>query len=230
VIAIMLAVALLFGGFGVWDTWNIYHNAGVSSDLLKFKPNSSGYDTPNPSLEDLQKINPDVCAWLTVDETHIDYPVVQGENNWEYLNWGVDGEFSLSGSIFLDYRNSKDFSDSLSLIYGHHMEGNKMFGEIPNFLEEDYFDSHTTGTLYTVEHTKFITWFACIETDAYDMMIYSPTRYDQGESIQKLLDYLEENADQYRDIGLTTSDNLVALSTCLDTSTDGRVILFGRLS
>jgi hypothetical protein len=101
VIAIMLAVALLFGGFGVWDTWNIYHNAGVSSDLLKFKPNSSGYDTPNPSLEDLQKINPDVCAWLTVDETHIDYPVVQGENNWEYLNWGVDGEFSLRAAFSL---------------------------------------------------------------------------------------------------------------------------------
>jgi sortase B len=230
VIAILLIIALLFGGFGVWDTWKIYHNASVSADLLKYKPNSTGYDTPNPILKELQKINPDICAWLTVDETHIDYPVVQGENNWEYLNRGVDKEFSLSGSIFLDCDNSNDFTDPFSLIYGHHMEGNVMFGELPNFLEDDYFESHSTGTLFTVEHTLFITWFACMETDAFDMMVYWPTRYQTSEPIDDLVEYLQENATQYREIGVTSSDRIVALSTCSDGATDGRVVLFGRIS
>jgi sortase B len=230
VISFFLIVTLLFGGFGLWDTWNIYHKAGVDSELLKYKPFATGEDTPNPTLEELQKINEDVCAWLTVDDTNIDYPVVQGESNMEYLNWAVDKSFSLSGSIFLDYRNSNDFSDPYSLIYGHHMEGEVMFGEIPYFLESDYFQSHTTGTVFTIEHTYYIQWFACLETDAYDMKIYNPTVYTDQDSVADLLSYLEDSATQYRDIGVSASDRLIALSTCATAGTDGRVILIGRLS
>jgi sortase B len=229
-ISLMFVVALLFGGFGLWDTWNIYHKAGVDSELLKYKPTATGEDTPNPTLEDLQKINKDVCAWLTVDDTNIDYPVVQGETNLDYLNRAVDKSFSLSGSIFLDYRNANDFSDRYSLIYGHHMEGGVMFGELPNFLESDYFQSHTTGTVFTTEHTYYIRWFACLETDAYDSMIYNLTDYSDQDSIAELLSYLEDSAAQYRDIGVSASDRLIALSTCAEAATDGRVILIGRLS
>ena len=46
---------------------------------MKYKP--AGKTDESPSLQELQKINPDVCAWLTVDGTKIDYPVVQGETN-----------------------------------------------------------------------------------------------------------------------------------------------------
>jgi sortase B len=229
-ISLMLIMALLIGVFGLWDNWNIYHNAGANSEMLKYKPTATGEDTPNPTLEEMQKINKDVCAWLTVDDTNIDYPVVQGETNMDYLNWAVDKSFSLSGSLFLDYRNANDFSDRYSLIYGHRMEGEVMFGEIPDFLESDYFKSHTTGTIFTTEHTYYIKWFACVETDAYDKMIYNLTVYSDKKSMTKLLSYLEKSATQYRDIDVSASDKLIALSTCADTTTDGRVILIGRLS
>jgi sortase B len=229
-ISLILIVTLLFGGFGLWDTWNIYRKAGLDSELLKYKPTATGEDTPNPTLEELQKINKDVCAWLTVDDTNIDYPVVQGESNMDYLNWAVDKSFSLSGSIFLDYRNNRDLSDPYSLIYGHHMEGDVMFGEIPYFLEEDYFKSHTTGTIFTTEHTYNIRWFACVETDAYDTMIFNPTAYSDQDSIAELLRYIKKTAVQYRDIGVSATDRLIALSTCATAATNGRVILIGRLS
>jgi sortase B len=230
-IALVLVLALLYGGFGLWDTWMIYDGASLDSELLKYKPTiTTDTDAPNPTLSDLQQINEDVCAWLTVDDTNIDYPVVQGENNVEYLNQAVDCSFSLSGSIFLDYRNDRDFTDFYSLIYGHHMAGDVMFGEIPNFLEEDYFQSHTTGSLCTPEHTYFITWFACVETTAYDTKLFLPSVYTSRESEEELLEYIEETATQYRDIGVTASDQLVALSTCEEATTDGRVLLIGRLS
>jgi sortase B len=230
-IVIFLIVALLYGGFGLWDTWMIYKNAGVDSDILKYKPTvSADEDAPNPTLSDLQKINPDVIAWLTVDDTHIDYPVVQGESNLEYLNKAVDGSFSLTGSIFLDYQNSKDFSDFYSLIYGHHMEGNLMFGEIPDFMEQDYFEEHTTGILFLPGHTRRIQWFACVKTDAYDKNLFWPILYEDTESKEELLDYIEEIAVQYRDIGVTASDQIIALSTCESASTDGRVLLIGCIS
>jgi sortase B len=230
VIVVLLSVALAYGGFGLWDTIQIYRQAQVSSDILKYKPGlTDEADAPNPSLYELQKINPDVVAWLTVDDTSIDYPVVQGEDNIEYLNKAVDGSFSLTGSIFLDQRNSRDFTDFYSLIYGHHIEGNVMFGELPEFQEQDYFDEHTTGVLFLPEHTRQITWFACVYTNAYDEEVFFPNHVTDEASKQELLDYLKDEAVQYRDIGVTTSDQIIALSTCENAVTDGRILLFGRL-
>jgi sortase B len=229
-IALMMIVALLFGGYGLWDTWNIYNNAGVATDLLKYRPTITEEDTPNPTLSDLQKINPDVCAWLVVDDTNIDYPVVQGETNLEYLNRAVDGSFALSGSLFLDCYNSRDFSDCYSLIYGHHIEGDVMFGELTNFLKSEYFQSHTSGTLCTPEHTRRIQWFACMKTDAYDTQMYNTTACYNQKTMAVMLDYIKNNSIQYREIGVSASDQIIALSTCLDTTTNGRVILIGRLS
>ena len=65
----------------------------------------------NPSLQDLQKINADVCGWLTIDDTGIDYPVVRGKDDMEYINKDVYGNFALSGSIFLSSANQPDFTD-----------------------------------------------------------------------------------------------------------------------
>jgi sortase B len=97
-------------------------------------------------------------------------------------------------------------------------------------MKSDYFESHKTGTVFTPEHTYYIKWFACIKTDAYDVRIYNPTNYTDQNSMSKLLDYIKSNATQYRDIGVSSSDRLVALSTCETASTNGRVILVGRLS
>jgi sortase B len=110
------------------------------------------------------------------------------------------------------------------------MEGKVMFGEIPSFLEPAYFQSHTTGNLFTPEHTFSIAWFACLETDAYDSAIFSPNFYTDDASIETLLVYLQKNATQYRDIGVTGADQIVALSTCATAATDGRVVLLGRLT
>lgn len=78
---------------------------------------------------------------MTIDDTNIDYPVMQGEDNNEYLNKDPFGNYALSGSIFLDRRNNPEFKDYYSLIYGHHMEHGMMFGAIDEYLNEDYFNS-----------------------------------------------------------------------------------------
>jgi sortase B len=231
IIILLLTVALLYSGFGLWDTWMIYNKAGLDSDLLKYKPTvTTDGDAENPTLLDLQQINEDVCAWLTVDDTKIDYPVVQGETNVDYLNQAIDKSFTLSGSIFLDCRNDRNFTDFYSLIYGHHMSGNVMFGEVTDFLKEDYFQGHTTGSLCTPEHIYHITWFACVKTTAYDTKLFVPTMYTDSEQKDELLEYIKKTATQYRDIGVTASDQIVALSTCEDATTDGRVMLIGRMS
>ncbi len=76
--------------------------------------------------------------------THIDYPITQTDNNEKYVNTGADGEFSLAGSIFLDYQNSQAFTDFNSILYGHHMEKGAMFGDLENFQDEAFLRNIST--------------------------------------------------------------------------------------
>lgn len=226
VTAIIVALLILYGGYSIWDTYSMSRNAFISNDLLRFKPQPG--DIPaNESLGDLMQINPDVRGWLTIDDTHIDYPVVQGKDDMEYVNKDVYGEYSLSGSIFLSSMNSPDFSDTYNVVFGHHMDNGAMFGDIYNFMSEDYFGSHKTGTLYLRGATYHISVFALLDTDAYDMIYNIEGINDSGTS--ELIDHLSEKSICYRDIGLKSTDKILAMSTCYDATTSGRTILFGRL-
>lgn len=226
IVAVLILLMLLYGGYSLWDTAMVYRGAFVSSDLLQYKPSAG--DPDNLTLAELQKLNPDVCAWLTIDDTHVDYPVVQGKDDMEYINKDVYGEFALSGAIFLARDNSPDFSDSYSLVYGHHMSNGAMFGDIVEFVDKDYFTEHQTGTLYLPDgDTYAITLFACVEIDASDSIVYNPKA--QNGDTGALLAHIKSKAVQYRDIGITTADSIIGLSTCAEAQTNGRVVVFGRL-
>lgn len=224
---IFILLMLLYGGYSLWDTYMVYQAAFVSDDLMKFKPVPSK-DGSNPTLEELQAINPDVRGWLTIDDTHIDYPVVQGKTDLEYINKDVYGKFAFSGSIFLSCLNSPDFSDGYNLVYGHHMDNGGMFGDVVEFLDKSYFEKHTTGTLYLPGETYGIKIFACVETDAYDSTVFQPQSQPKDD-ISNLLEYLRGKSVQYREIGVEQTDRVIALSTCAEAETNGRVIIFGRL-
>ena len=229
---LLIVVALLFGGYSIWDMWSTTHGAFISNDLYRFKPN---LDAPEEeqilSLLDLKQINPDLVGWLTVDDTHIDYPVVRGANDSEYLNKTVFGDFSLSGSIFLSCLNETDFTDRYNIIYGHHVQGGAMFADVLQFQNKSFFEKHPNGELILFEQKYRIEFFACVPTDAYDRMFYADqkTYNDDADAYLALLDYIKDNAVQYRDFGLTAEDRIVVFSTCTQASTNGRVLLFGRL-
>lgn len=226
--AILILLIAVYGAYSLWDTWQIYHRAFVSSDLLKYKPTANTDGTDNPTLQDLMKINSDVRGWLTIDGTHIDYPVLQGQYDYEYLNKDVYGNFVLSGSIFLSTGNKGDFSDPYSLVYGHHMDNGAMFGDVAEFVSNDYFENHQTGTLYLPDRTYHISLFSCVEADAYDSQIYSYSGNSEND-LSGLLSYISQISVQSRDIGVTKQDHIIGLSTCADAATNGRIILFGRL-
>lgn len=222
---ILTLLLFLYGAYCLWDTYMTGRGAFLSDDLLEYKPTPGQEE--NPTLQELMAINPDVVGWLTVDDTHIDYPVVQGEDDMEYINKDVYGQFALSGSIFLSSVNSRDFTDPYSLVYGHHMANGAMFGDIIEFADPAYFEAHTTGTLYLPEQTIPITLFACVETSASDPVVYNPQA--QEKDVSGLLSYLKENAVQYREIGVQSDDRIIGLSTCAEAETNGRVVVFGRL-
>jgi sortase B len=110
------------------------------------------------------------------------------------------------------------------------MAGNVMFGELRNFLEDDFFEENTTGWLFLADGTFEIDWFACVEVNAYDRKIYPTSFHSETLDVsQARLDYIQQIATQYRDIGVTAGDQLIALSTCSVETTDGRIVLIGYL-
>lgn len=225
--AMFILVMLLYGGYSLWDTAMLYKGAFVSNELLKYKPSAKEAD--HPALSELQAINPEVRGWISIDDTHIDYPVVQGKTDMDYINKDVYGEFSLSGAIFMDSRNASDFSDSYCLLYGHHMNNGAMFGDVVEFVNKDYFEEHDTGYLYGVDGSTYkIHIFSCVEIDAFDMMVYQPTAQEKG-NVRPLLEYIRERSVQYQEIGVTSSDKIIGLSTCAEAETNGRVVIFGRM-
>lgn len=223
---VLVLIMLLYGGYSLWNTIMIYCGAFSSNDLLKYQPTGDG---PNSiTLGELMKLNKDVVGWIKIFDTHISYPVVQGKDNQEYLNKDVFGEFSFSGSIFLDYRNACDFTDSYSIIYGHHMEYGAMFGDVVEFKNDDYFQEHKTGALFLLDDTYKITLFACVETQEFNNKIYNPIVQGK-DNLDTLLKYIKDEAVQYRDISLNHDDKIIGLSTCAEAGTNERVVLFGRL-
>ncbi len=219
--AVLIFVMLLYGGYSLWDNYRIEHRAFVTDELLQYKPSKE--DTE--SLAELMELNPDVLGWIEVDDTHIDYPVVQGEDDMEYINKDVHGDFALSGSIFLSTQNSKEMTDPYNIIYGHHMDNGAMFGDITKFTKKKYFKSHKEGTLYLLDRSIELEIFAVVKTDAADSVVYNPEVTDT----ENILAYVKENAVRYREIDITSEDQIVALSTCSDTTTNERVIVYAKL-
>lgn len=223
---ILILLMLSYGMYSLWDTYKIYANSFADEELLKFRPTDDGED--NPTLKDLKKLNPDVKAWIQVPKTNIDYPVVQGQDDMEYINKNVYGEFELSGAIFLSCLNKDDFSDPYNLVYGHNMKNGGMFADVADFTNKEYFETHQKGKLYLTDATRKIRFFACMKVTAADAKIYHPDGY-RKENLKDLLDYIQANAVQHRDVNVADENSLIALSTCSEAETNGRVVLIGKL-
>lgn len=212
----------LYGIYGIWDT-NHVNQLADSSQYQTYKPTS----LHSESFEDLVKQNPEVFGWLTVEGTNIDYPLLQADNNSKYVNTDVYGEFSLSGSIFLDYKNKKDFTDMNNILYGHHMAKGKMFGQLGLFKDKKYFDKHKTGKLFFNGQWHKVEFFSFLSTDAYDDMIYD-TLLQWDTDGQRYLEYIQKKSTNYRKIS-NGEKTFLTLSTCNSDSTNGRYILIGYI-
>lgn len=218
ILFLFCVLLFLIGLYALIDSYLVYQHANDDS-LLKYKYN----------YEEAEKeIKGHMVAWLTVDDTNIDYPVMQGENNEEYLNKDPYGDYAMSGSIFLDSRNKADFADPYSLIYGHHMEGKYMFGSLHSYLKKKYFKKHQNGELIVGDTTYDMKIFAVLNVEATQDIVFSPTESDQSEVLAFIKDHAEvcdkKIADQ-----LTAEDRIVAMSTCKYPNSIYRIIVFAKL-
>ena len=212
---------VLIALYCVWDAKLLYDSAGDTS-LLRFKPGYEKDDTDGRQI-----LKDSMVAWITIDDTSIDYPVMQGETNNDFINTDPYGDYSLSGSIFLDFRNSRDFSDPYSLIYGHHMDHGYMFGALDDFMDEKYFFSHQSGTLTVGKKVRKYTILAVMTAHATDDEIFAPTEI----GTDRITGYIRGNAsviDPDFDEKIK-GKKILACSTCKFPDTPERTVIAGVL-
>ena len=227
IVILCLCVAGMYAVYALWDNNRIYSAANdVQADMIKIKP--AVEEDGGASFEELLAINQDVCAWVTLDNTKIDHPVLQGSTNLTYVNRDVYGNFALAGSIFLDTRNERDFSDAYSLLYGHHMENSGMFGDLDLYKDQKFFDENTTGMLILPDRTYKLEIFACMLIEAGDDAIFNPERWQTD--INGLVSYARDNNLHLREETISKLEQMdkpqiLALSTCSTEFTDARTII-----
>ena len=224
VVVLFLLTAGAYSAYALWDNNQVYAAVdNVQGELLQFKPAADGEN--GASFEELLAINSDVKAWLTLDNTAIDYPVVQGENNFSYINTDVYGDFALAGSIFLDSDCDGSFHDPYSLLYGHHMVSGQMFGDLEKYQDAAFLREHRTGTLLLPDGACTLEVFACLLVPASEEHIFRPEHWQ--EDVSPLLDWAEGEA-----LCWETTDRpqrVLAMSTCSSAFTDARTVVLAAI-
>ncbi len=235
---IVLVVALIIVGFAGYKLYSIMmeYKAGVDEyseiadtviherdadkekvrELKDVKGKSVKHWVPpfDVNFNELKSINDDVVGWIYMEAIpDISYPVVQGKDNEYYLHHTYKKESLFAGSIFADMKNSSDFSDQNTIIYGHNMKNGSMFGNLKKYKQQETYNTSPYFWIITpndaYKYKIFSTYTADVEGNTYTL-IKGPGK----ETIEYGRDMKEKSDINTGEYNFKETDKIVTLSTC----------------
>ena len=189
-------------------------------------PEVSTAPTVTVDFEALSQINPDTVAWLIIEGTPINYPVVQGSDNEYYLKRQFDGRYNTAGCLFLDAGNDSALQDRNSVIYGHYMNSGAMFSALSGYKTQAFYDDHPTALLITPEATYTVRFFSGYVSDTASAAW--SLEFADGE-YSRWLDSLTRKSRFIPEVFPTAQDRVLTLSTCSYEFENARFVLHGVL-
>ena len=198
------------------------------------KPESNIAPTvKNPvNVPELEEENKDIYAWINIPNTNVNYPVAQSDadDNF-YLDHDIHKNYSFPGTIYSQSCNKKDFSDRVTVLYGHNMLDGSMFATLHNFSDPDFFANNKYMYIYT-ENRKLT--YEVVSAYIYDdRHIMNSFNFNDdkvyAEWQQEALNPRSVSSNVRKDVKLTTDDKMLVLSTCLNGGGDGRYLVQGVL-
>jgi len=170
-------------------------------------------------------INDDIYAWIYIPNTDVNYPILQSnEDDLYYLRRDIKKNYSICGVVFTQSHNKKDFSDPVTLVYGHNMTGyapeTSMFATLHNFEDEEFFENNDTFYIYTPGH---ILTYKVVSAYKYDTRhIMNSFNFDDKNVVREYFDYVMNPMtipmNVRKGVELKDDDKLVVLSTCMSDS------------
>ncbi|MCL2840032.1 MAG: class B sortase [Defluviitaleaceae bacterium] len=183
---------------------------------------------PFLNFDEMRLSFPNIVGWIQSEGTAINYPIVQGTDNDFYLNHLPDGTRHRLGSIYLDYRNASDFSDTTIFIYGHNTPTGDMFAALHHYARQGHFEAHPTMFIFTPERNLIIELFAGYVLDsAFEV---PPMGFLDSDDFYEYIHNIESRSIFTGSISPNFGDQLVFLCTCTNGGpASERLIIVGRL-
>lgn len=235
---LLIIIALCVIAWCGWYIYQYYMGGRLGDDIRgswldkKIDTNAQKIEIP-VDFDELWNINPEIYAWITIPDTEVSYPIVQhdGDNDF-YVRRSEAGVYYSGGCIFTENYNSKDFKDRLTVVYGHNLRSGRMFAEINQFADPQYFADHRTIYVFKPDEALVYEIFAAVpyrnrhllaNADINDREVYE-TLFDE------FMGTLDTRANflngVYPDFD---SDKVICLSTCLQGNNRQRYLVLGRL-
>lgn len=221
IINVVLILAIIFSLYKVISKVVDYKESKNTYEKVREVKNNS-----NNFSEELIKINEDYKMWIEVPNTNIDYPVVQGEDNYFYLNHDFNKKESSSGAIFIDYKNNID-KDKNIVIYGHNMKNKSMFQNLMKFKDEEFWKENKEIILIIDGKRYEYEIFSSYISNAKDIDLIS--KFKNDDEYLKYIDDIKKKSIFHRDMNIKSNDRIITLSTCSYEKDDARMIIYGRL-
>lgn len=165
------------------------------------------------NFEELKQKNSDTVAWLKVENTNIEFPIVQANNNSYYLTHNFDKKYNVAGWIFADYKNKLDGTDRNIVVYGHNMRDNSMFGSLKDVITEEWYNNEENKYITFVTENDYQTYqvFSVYQIQTEDY--YIQTEFKSNE-FQEFIDTITKRSKKDFGINVSKEDTILTLSTC----------------
>lgn len=216
----------------------VQENDSISSenentDILEDNTsNLSSNKNNNYNLENIAKINSDVIGWIKIDETNINYPIMQNKNY--YLHRNIYKNYSSHGTPYLAEYCNLTTSNNL-IIYGHHMNDNTMFSQLEYYKNYNFYKNHKYIKFYTfqngqtIENTyEIITAFKTIAYSDNSFKYYNYTNFENEQVFNEFVDNCRKLELYNTGVNTTYGDNLITLSTCEYSQKNGRMVVVAK--
>lgn len=191
------------------------------------KKDDTKEETFSVDFEKLLEMNSDVVGWIRFDEpSEINYPVVQGRDNEEYLKRTFEANTNKLGTLFVDVNNPGDFSGRNTFIYGHNMKNGSMFAQLLKYKDDSFYKEHPYFYIYTPDGKvrTYEIFSAGVVKDTSDSYIMD---YADDAAFQTYIDYIKQQSAYPTSAEVTTASKIVSLSTCTNVRDDERFLVHG---
>ena len=176
----------------------------------------------------LAEISPDIRGWIRLEGTRVDYPVMQSKDNDYYLSRAVNGEWNKVGTPFMDFRNNGDFSDRMTVIYGHYMGDGSMFTDIHNYKSQKYYDEHPYIDLFTPDGSyRLIPVAGVFQNVEYWDVTFD---YESDEAFLRQIDNWKAVSTFKSDTEYDADDRFIVLTLCTYDVENSRYLLIGKIT
>lgn len=200
-------------------------------DLIEIvEENIENQEERKIDINKLYEENKDIVGWLKIDNTTINYPIMQNINDPNYyLHRDFYKNYSSYGTPYMAKQCNLN-SDNI-VIYGHHMKNNKMFGELEKYKSKDFYNNHKIITFTTLEKEYSYEIFAVFKTTVYTkntFRYYENINFENKKMYNDFINICKDKSLYQTGIEIKDKEKLITLSTCEYSNKNSRLVIVAR--